>query len=218
MLGFDNVVLGVRVEAVVVELIEVGRVENGHVDIAVTEQVIDERLFAVAAEFLERPHGVSRAEGTVISVKAFDPALPVFVSPILGVGVPKMHVPVEFWMCVPVIMVHVSLPYLYSRMVQRHRGDAGLVRLGRTNHWPPLQRELCGRPRNRREAAPSRASCLRGRQSRQRRGCSRGRGRLGGSDSAAGPPPLLPRPRPSPAAGPQSSCRTPTPRRGAVRK
>ena len=47
MLGFDNVVLGVRVEAVLVELIEVGRVENRHVDIAVTEQVIDERLFAV---------------------------------------------------------------------------------------------------------------------------------------------------------------------------
>src|SRR5205807_5697099 len=118
--------------------------------------------------FLERPHSVSRAEGTVISVKAFDPALPVFVPPILGVGVPKMHVPVDHKQIVPVIMVHVSLPYLYSRMVERHRGDAGLVRLGRTNHWPPLQRELCGQPRNRREAAPSTASCLRRQQSAQR--------------------------------------------------
>src|SRR5215467_8737116 len=109
MLGFDDVVLEVRVEAVLVELIEVGRVENGHVDIAVSEQIFDQSRFAVLAKFLERPHRVGWAESAVIGVKAFDPAFPVFVLPILGVGVPKMHMAVDDKDVLSIMLVHASL-------------------------------------------------------------------------------------------------------------
>jgi hypothetical protein len=42
-------------------------------------------------------------------VEAFDPALAVFVFPILGVGVPEMHVAVDHKDAVPVMLVHASL-------------------------------------------------------------------------------------------------------------
>jgi hypothetical protein len=45
--------VNVRVEAVLVELVEVSRVENAHIDVTGTEQIIDQRLFAVSTKFVE---------------------------------------------------------------------------------------------------------------------------------------------------------------------
>src|SRR6516162_524222 len=101
-------------EAVLVELIGVGRVKDRHIDIAGAEQIVDQHLFAIAAEFVERPHLLRRAEAAVKGVKALDPALPVLVSPILGVGVPEMHMAVDHKDVVPVTSVHVFLPCSYS--------------------------------------------------------------------------------------------------------
>src|ERR1700730_7712816 len=111
MLGLDDVVLDVRVEAVVVELIKIGRVEDRHVDVAGAEQVVDQHLFAISAKLFEGPHLLRRAEAAVKGVKAFDPALPVFVFPILGVGVPEMHVAIDDKDVVPVMLVHAFLLY-----------------------------------------------------------------------------------------------------------
>src|SRR5215831_8512057 len=89
MLGLDDVVLEVRIEAVFVELIKVGRIEDCHIDITGAEQIIDQNLFAISAEFVQWPHLFGWAQRAVKRVEAFDPALPVFAFPILGAGVPK---------------------------------------------------------------------------------------------------------------------------------
>src|SRR5215467_1227402 len=136
MLGLDNVVLQVGVEAVLVELIEIGRVQDRHIDIAGTEQVVDQYLFAIAAKFVERPHLLGRAQTAVKGVKTFDPALPVLVFPILGVGVPKMHVTVDNEDVMSIMTVH--LPLLRWRSAWQARRD-------RKRHWPPTRRERCGR-------------------------------------------------------------------------
>src|SRR5260370_37047293 len=98
-----------RIEAVFVELIKVSRVEDGHIDVAGAEQVIDQRLVAIAAKFLEGPHCLGRTEGAVISEKAPDPALPVFIFPVFGVGIPAMHMAVDHEDVATLIMVHLSV-------------------------------------------------------------------------------------------------------------
>src|SRR6516165_2174113 len=65
MFGLDDVVLQVSVESALVELIEIGRIEDRHVDIAGAEQVVDQHLFAVPAKFVERPHLLGRAQAAV---------------------------------------------------------------------------------------------------------------------------------------------------------
>src|SRR6516162_4296217 len=132
MLGLDDAVLEVSIEAVLVELVEIGRVQDRHVDIAAAEQVVDQNLFAIAAKFIERPHLIGRVQAAVKGVKAFDPALPVPGFPILGVGVPKMHVTVDNEDVVSIMTVH--LPLL------RWRG-AWRARRGKKRHWPPAKRE-----------------------------------------------------------------------------
>ena len=51
MLGLDDVVLQVSVEAVFIEFIKIGRVQDRHVDIAGAKQVVDQNLFTIAAKF-----------------------------------------------------------------------------------------------------------------------------------------------------------------------
>src|SRR5215472_9904325 len=155
MLGLDDVVLQVSIEAVLVELVEVGRVQDRHVDIAGAEQVVDQYLFAIAAKFVERPDLLGRAQAAVKSVKAFDPTLAVLVFPVLWVGVPEMHVTVDNEDVVPIMTVH--LPLLRLRGAWQARRD-------RKRHWPPARRERCGRRGNKLRAARPAAA---GRQDRQ---------------------------------------------------
>src|SRR5215831_16439370 len=144
MLGLDDVVLQVSIEAVLVELVEVGRVQDRHVDIAGAEKVVDQYLFAIAAKFVERPDLLGRAQAAVKGVKAFDPALSVLVFPILGVGVPEMHVTVDNKDVLSIMLVHVSLPSLPGPMAHRHRDAADSIPPGRMSHWLRLPRARCG--------------------------------------------------------------------------
>src|SRR5262249_31104456 len=109
MLGFDDVVLDVGIEAVFIELIKVRRIEDRHIDVAGAEQIVDQHLFAILAEFVQWPHLFRRAERAVKRVEAFDPALSMLVFPILGVGVPKMHVAVYYKDLLSIMFVHASL-------------------------------------------------------------------------------------------------------------
>src|SRR5215471_2406862 len=156
MLGLDHVVLQVSIEAVLVELIEIGRVQDRHIDIAGMEEVVDQYIFAIAAKFVEWPHLIGRAQAAVKGVKAFDPALPVLVFPILGVGVPKMHMTVDNEDVVSIMTVH--LPLLRWRGAWRARRD-------RKRHWPPTRREQYGRRGNTLRAARPALACRRDRQS-----------------------------------------------------
>jgi hypothetical protein len=67
---------------------------DGHLDVAASEQIVGQCFFIISTKLLERPHLLCRAEAGVKRVKAFDPALPVFVFPVLGIGVPEMHMAV----------------------------------------------------------------------------------------------------------------------------
>src|SRR6516162_6450560 len=215
MLGLDDVVLDVRIETVLVELVKIGRVEDGHVDVAGAEQIVDEHLFTVSAKLVERPHLLRWAEAAVKSVKAFDPALPVLVFPIRWVRVPEMHVPVDYKDIMPVMIVHFSLPDLRAPMLKQHRGAARSIRHDRMNRWPPVPRAPYGQLRNGLVAGPRRTPCLRGRRSAVRRGCSRGRVRLSAANSAARSRPIRSRPMHRRAAGSQSCRPASTPRRAA---
>ena len=99
------------------------------------------------------------------------------------------------------MIVHVSLPCLRARCCSGIEATARSVRLGRMNRWPPSRRARYGQSRNGRAAAPRITACLRGRRSAARRGCSRGRVRLGAPNSAARSRPIRS------ATGAQPGCR-----------
>src|SRR6516225_10023623 len=218
MLGLDNVVLQVSVEAVLVELIEIGRVEDRHVDIAGAEQVVDQHLFAIAAKFVERPHLLGRAQAAVKGVKAFDPALPVLVFPILGVGVPEMHVAIDDKDVVSVMFVHVSLLYWRALKLRQHRGAARSAKHDRMSHWPRAPRARCGWPRNGLAADPRKAACFRGRRSAVQLTCSRGRAPPDAANTAPIRRPTRRPPAHRRIAGSQSCRPRPIPRRAVERK
>src|SRR5215831_5284690 len=105
-LGLEGIVLDMRVEAVLVKLIEIGRVENGHVDVTAAEQIVDHHLLAVATELVERPYRLRRAEAAVIGVETLGPALSVFVAPVLWIGVPQMGVAIDDEDVLSIMIVH----------------------------------------------------------------------------------------------------------------
>src|SRR5262249_8252128 len=72
LLAYECVALG-GVEALLVPLGEIGRLEDGDIDVAVLEDVLHEILFRVLLEVLEGPVGLLRAE-PLIRVEALDPA------------------------------------------------------------------------------------------------------------------------------------------------
>src|SRR6185312_3744929 len=94
------------VEPVMVEFVEVRGVENGHVDMAVAEQVLFHALFPIVAEFLERPDRVRRAHATVILVEALYPAFAVLVPPVPGPCIPQMRMAIDHEDTFSIVPVH----------------------------------------------------------------------------------------------------------------
>src|SRR5262249_40575795 len=180
MLGLEDVVLDVRVEAVLVELIEIGRVENGHVDVTGAEQIVDHHLRAVATEFVERPYRLGWAETAVIGIETLGPALSVFVAPVLWIGVPQMGVAVDDEDVLSIMLVHKGPLRLADWISREYRRGAWPAWLVRTNHWPPAKHAPYGRPGSVAPVAPQTASCRRRRRSRGRCRRNQGRARRGG--------------------------------------
>src|SRR5207237_4958876 len=97
-----------RIEAVAVPLLQVGRLEDADVDVAVLEDVLDEVVLRVLLELLDRP---VRLLGTKahIRVKAFDPALRVLLlaaHQVRRARVPEVEMAVDDEETVTVVGVH----------------------------------------------------------------------------------------------------------------
>ena len=95
-----------RIEAFVVEVLQIGGQEEPDIDVAIFEEVFHKILFAIFAVLLERPDVFLRAEGTVVVVEAPDPALAVLVAPVLRACIPPMHVAVNHKILLAVLFVH----------------------------------------------------------------------------------------------------------------
>src|SRR5690349_573763 len=135
MLLLYGEVLHVGVEALVVELVQVGRVQDGHIDIALPKQIVHNGLFAIVAELFEWPDCICRTQGAVVGKEALDPALAVVGSPVLRPCVPEVGVTVDDENILAVMPVHSPFPcfVLYPRYAWR-------AWLGRMRHWLPERR------------------------------------------------------------------------------
>src|SRR5262249_42642494 len=93
--GFDSVILAVRVKPIEVKLIEISRVEDPHVDVAIEEQIVDHCLLAILTKFLKRPGDFRRTQSTVIGIETFNPALAVLVPPVGRARIPQVRVSIN---------------------------------------------------------------------------------------------------------------------------
>src|SRR5439155_3884062 len=95
------------VEALVVEVGQVGREEDRLVDVTVFEEVLHQVLFGVGAVLLEGPDVFLGTQRAVVAVEAPDPALAILlVAPVLRSGIPPVHVAVNDEILLAVLLVH----------------------------------------------------------------------------------------------------------------
>src|SRR5207244_112920 len=97
-----------RVEAVGVPLLQVGRLEDADVDVAVLEDVLDEVVLRVLLELLERPVRL-RGPKAHVRVEAFDPTLRVLLlaaHPVRRARVPEVEMTVDDEKVVTVVAIH----------------------------------------------------------------------------------------------------------------
>src|SRR3954447_14789338 len=101
------------VEALRVPLLQVRRLEDRHVDVALGEDVLLEVVERVLLEVLQRPVRLRRAEA-LVGVEALDPALRVLLGarlPVLGARVPEVEMAVEDEVLLAVLLVHMGSSY-----------------------------------------------------------------------------------------------------------
>src|SRR5919198_4628438 len=97
-----------RVEALAVPLLQVRRLEDADVDVAILEDILDEILLRVLLELLDRPVRLRRRKAH-IGVEAIDPALRVALlaaHPVLWACVPEVDVTIDDEKAVTVVAVH----------------------------------------------------------------------------------------------------------------
>ena len=97
-------------EALVVELAEVGGLEDRVVDVAVGEQVFHQPFAALVEVFLVRPDLGLRRQIAVVVVEAVDELLAVDVALVLRTGVPEGDVGVDDEVAGVVLAVHELSP------------------------------------------------------------------------------------------------------------
>ena len=90
----DGVLLG-GVEALDIELLEVGRLDDRHVHRPIDEEVSDHRLRVVLLELLLGPDLLLGAERAVVGIEAVDELLAVDVALVGRRGIPEVGVPVD---------------------------------------------------------------------------------------------------------------------------
>ena len=99
------------VEAFLVPLLQVRRLEDGHVDVAVLEDVLHQVVLGVLLELLDRPVGLLRPQA-LVGVEALDPPLGVLLGsrhPVVRGSVPVVHVRVDDEVLLAVLRVHAEL-------------------------------------------------------------------------------------------------------------
>ena len=111
LLPQGRVALG-GVEPLRVPLLEVGRLEDRDVHVAVLEDVLHQVVLGVGHELLDRPVRLLRAEA-LVGVEALDPALGVLLRALDPVGrgrVPVVHVRIDDEVLLAVLLVQGSTP------------------------------------------------------------------------------------------------------------
>src|SRR5215813_13496829 len=91
----QQAVLLCGVEPVLVEVLEVGRLEDSHVDVPVDEDILHHSFGAVLLEHGGVPDVLSRTQVPVVVVETPDEPGSVLVELILRAGIPQVHVPVD---------------------------------------------------------------------------------------------------------------------------
>src|SRR6266496_5807002 len=97
-----------RVETFAVPLLQVRRLEDANVDVAVLEDILDEVLLRVLLELLDRPVRLLGTK-THVRVKALDPALRVLLlaaHPVRWARVPEREMTVNDDNVVTVVAIH----------------------------------------------------------------------------------------------------------------
>jgi len=110
LLGDGAVVLG-GVETLLVEVGEVGRLEDPDVHVAVVEHVRHQVLLGVLLELVEGPDPFGWAQVPVVVVEALDEALAVFVGLILGAAIPEVDMAVDDEVPLAVLLIHRGPPF-----------------------------------------------------------------------------------------------------------
>src|SRR5918995_3458364 len=99
-----------RVEAFAIPRLQVRRLEDADVDVALLEHVLDEVLLGVLLELLKRPVRLRRPEA-LIGVEALDPPLRVLLlalHPVRRTRVPEMDVTIDNEVLLSIPLVHMS--------------------------------------------------------------------------------------------------------------
>src|SRR5262249_2964377 len=142
-LAHQRVALG-GVEALLVPLLQVGRLEDRHVHVPVLEDVLHQVVFGVLLEVLYRPVRLGRTE-SLVGVETLDPALGVLLGtryPVVRGGVPVMHVAVYHEVLLAVLLVH------RASSLGLHLGDDPWLTFLATPMWASGQtRDSPRRPR-----------------------------------------------------------------------
>src|SRR5262249_9552851 len=120
------------VEPVLVEILEVGRLEDSHVDVPVDEDILHHPLGAVLLEQGAVPDVLCWAQVPVVVVETADEPCPVLVELVLRAGIPQVHVPVDDeQLLAPISLEHgVPLPRERSPATWRAPPRQGQL-------WPP---------------------------------------------------------------------------------
>src|SRR5262249_32350997 len=110
VLRLERVILLVRVKAIFIKLIEIGRVEDAHVDVPLDEEIVNQRGLAILTELFIGPFRVRRAEATMIRIETVNPVFAMGRNLVLRTGVPQMHVAIDHKDVLPVVRVHGTSP------------------------------------------------------------------------------------------------------------
>src|SRR3984957_16941086 len=110
------------VEAVLVEISEIGRLQYRHVVVSMHEQVVMHRLGVVFREFIQRPFLGRGTQIGMIGIEAFDELLAVNILLVGRAAVPKMRVPVD-----DEYLFTVRSPVHGDFSLSRHAGDSWVI-------------------------------------------------------------------------------------------
>jgi hypothetical protein len=106
LLAHQRVALG-GVEALLVPLLQVRGLEDGHVHVPVLEDVLHQVVLGVLLEVLDRPVRLGRPEA-LVGVEALDPALGVLLGaryPVVRGSIPVVHVRIDDEVLLAVVLV-----------------------------------------------------------------------------------------------------------------
>src|SRR5215467_10250832 len=95
---------------VFVKLIEIGRVEDAHVDVPLDEEIVNQRGLAILTELFIGPFRVRRAQATMVRIEAVNPVFAMGGNLVRRTGVPQMHVAIDHKHVLPVVRVHGASP------------------------------------------------------------------------------------------------------------